>query len=183
MFKTLDVLDDRFWPLAKKLYEQSFPKEGRKPDSVIAGMFRKMDCFLHILYEDDEVQAMALTGLTGSGRILLIDYIAVHNGRRGEGIGSRLIQAITEWARQEKLDGLLIEVESERKKENEQRIKFWEKNGFTLTDYEHPYIWVPEPYRAMYKQLNEESGWLGDKSGKKLFRYITGFHEKAYSKK
>ncbi|MCM3628652.1 GNAT family N-acetyltransferase [Paenibacillus glycanilyticus] len=184
LFTTIDKLDNRIWPMAKKLYEQSFPKEGRKPDGIIAGMFGKMPCFLHTLADEGTVEAMALSGLTGGGRILLIDYIAVSEHRRGEGIGSKLIKAITEWAGQEKrLDGLLIEVESERTPANERRIRFWERNGFTITDYEHPYIWVPEPYRAMYKQLNSEEGWLGDRSGKRLFRYITAFHEKAYSKK
>ncbi|SFD84201.1 Acetyltransferase (GNAT) family protein [Paenibacillus catalpae] len=184
LFTTLDKLDDRLWPLAKQLYEHSFPKEGRKPDGIIAGMFRKMSCFLHTLSNEGAVEAMALSGLTGGGSILLIDYIAVSEDRRDEGIGSQLIQRITEWAQNEKrLDGLLIEVESEHTPANEQRIRFWERNGFTITDYEHPYIWVPEPYRAMYKQLNQETDWLGDRSGKKLFRYITAFHEKAYSKK
>ncbi|WP_336785508.1 GNAT family N-acetyltransferase [Paenibacillus sp. MMO-177] len=184
MFTTLNELDNTLWPLAKKLYEQSFPKEGRKPDAIINGMFRKMPCFFHTLSEDGTVDAMALSGLTGGGKILLIDYIAVSEQRRGEGIGSQLIQAITEWAQKVMfLDGLLIEVESEPTPTNEQRVRFWERNGFTITDYEHPYIWVPEPYRAMYKQLNQETAWLGDGSGKKLFRYITSFHEKAYSKK
>jgi GNAT superfamily N-acetyltransferase len=184
LFTTLDQLDDQLWPLANELYHRSFPKEGRKPDPIITGMFTRMNCFLHTLTDDGTVEAMALSGLTGGGRILLIDYIAVSESRRGEGIGSQFIEAITDWAHNEKqLDGLLIEVESERSPVNEQRIRFWERNGFTITDYEHPYIWVPEPYRAMYKQLNLETGWLGDGSGKKLFRYITAFHEKAYSKK
>jgi Acetyltransferases len=184
LFTTLDELDDRLWPLARRLYELSFSKEGRKPDAIITDMFRKMPCFLHTLSNDGIVEAMALSGLTGGGRILLIDYIAVSELRRGEGIGSQLIQAIAEWAHKEKkLDGLLIEVESEHTPANEQRIRFWERNGFIITDYEHSYIWVPEPYRAMFKQLNQETDWLGDRSGKKLFRYITAFHEKAYSKK
>ncbi|WP_336773120.1 GNAT family N-acetyltransferase [Paenibacillus sp. MMO-58] len=184
LFTTLNELDNTLWPPARKLYEQSFPKEGRKPDAIINGMFRKMPCFLHTLSDEGRVEAMALSGLTGEGKILLIDYIAVSGQHRGEGIGSQLIEAITEWAQKVKqLDGLLIEVESEHTPTNERRIRFWERNGFTITDYEHPYIWVPEPYRAMYKQLSQENAWLGDGSGKKLFRYITAFHEKAYSKK
>lgn len=70
LFTTLNELDNRLWPLAKKLYEQSFPKEGRKPDAIIAGMFRRMPCFLHTLSNEDHVEAMALSGLTGGGRIL-----------------------------------------------------------------------------------------------------------------
>ncbi|MCK9858276.1 GNAT family N-acetyltransferase [Paenibacillus sp. ATY16] len=184
LFTTLNELDNTLWPLARKLYEQSFPKEGRKPNAIINGMFRKMPCFLHTLSDMDKVEAMAISGLTGGGKILLIDYIAVSGRRRGQGIGSQLIEAIAEWAQKVMLlDGLLIEVESEHTATNERRIRFWERNGFTITDYEHPYIWVPEPYRAMYKQLSQENAWLGDGSGKKLFRYITSFHEKAYSKK
>ncbi|NIK71510.1 MULTISPECIES: GNAT family N-acetyltransferase [unclassified Paenibacillus] len=184
LLTTLNELDNSLWPLAKKLYEQSFPKQGRKPDAIINGMFRKMRCFLHTLADEGRVQAMALSGLTGGEKILLIDYIAVSEQRRGEGIGSQLIAAIEEWAQKcMQLDGLLIEVESEQNRINEQRIRFWERNGFTITDYEHSYIWVPEPYRAMYKPLSQENAWLGDGSGRQLFRYITAFHEKAYSKK
>jgi GNAT superfamily N-acetyltransferase len=102
---------------------------------------------------------------------------------RGEGIGSRLLDQIKEWARDTAgCIGMIVEVEAEPTDENRRRIRYWLSNGFSLTDYVHSYIWVPEPYLAMYLNFEDTAHRLPD-DGKRLFRSITKFHEKAYRRR
>lgn len=177
--KTFRQLDDRYWPPALKLYHEAFPRAGRKPDAILAGMFAKGIAYLHAETDGPDVFAMAITGLAAGGRLLLIDYIAVDAARRGSGIGSRFLRKIADWARDElRADGIVIEAEAEPTAENAERILFWEKNGFALTPYVHRYIWVPEPYQAMYLSFAPVPAFPTD--GETLFTHISGYHAQAF---
>jgi len=179
IFATYDHLDFPQWPEALRLYEQTFPKTGRKPDRIIRSMFAKRICEIHIVTVNGEVAAMAITGIVRKANVLLIDYVAVKTELRGQGIGYSFIDAIKDWAKTEmNLSGVIVEVEAEPTQENERRIRFWRRCGFVLTDYVHQYIWVPEPYRAMYAAFDSEPDFPAD--GETLFRHISAFHRKSF---
>ncbi|MBO9596692.1 MAG: GNAT family N-acetyltransferase [Cohnella sp.] len=174
---TLDKLDDRYWPGALNLYRQAFP-EG-KPEHILVAMFRKQIAYLHVVCDDQGVMAMAVTGLVAKGKLLLIDYLAVRTDRRGQGVGQALLGDIKRWATDElSADGLLIEVEYGKTPEDVSRLRFWQRCGFALTEYVHRYIWVPEPYQAMYCLLAPDADIPSD--GRKLFKFIGDYHNKAF---
>jgi GNAT superfamily N-acetyltransferase len=179
-FISLDRLDAHLWPQALELYHQAFPAEGRKPDRILMGMFEKKMSLLQVGVESGLVKAMAISGVLKKANVLLIDYMAVEESFRGQGIGRRFMEQIKRWAREERsLNGVIIEVEADPTPQNEERIRFWERCGFTLTEYVHHYIWVPEPYRAMYLEFEEgTSGFSRD--GETLFRFISAFHGRAF---
>lgn len=180
-FQTVDDWNEALWQKAKPIYHQAF-KEGAKKESIIRRLFERQRCFLHVAIDDEKIVAMALTGKLESINALLIDYLAVREDIRSQGIGQKLMDYIKSWAATEKrVDGLIIEVEAEITQTNLNRIRFWGKAGFQLTDYIHHYIWVPEPYRAMYLQVNPAGNLPTE--GKKLFNYITQFHRTAYKGK
>jgi GNAT superfamily N-acetyltransferase len=180
-FRTFDDLNPPHGPQALALYHQAFPQAGRKPDSIIAGMFSKRMCFLQTESTDGEVTAMAVTGVIPQGNVLLIDYLAVREERRGEGVGRQFVLDLAAWARDElKLRGIILEAEADPGSENEERILFWRRCGFVLTDYVHKYIWVPETYRAMY--LPFDKAFRVSDSGESLFQYIEWFHKKAFTR-
>ncbi|GMK37323.1 hypothetical protein PCCS19_03760 [Paenibacillus sp. CCS19] len=167
------------WQAAEHIYEEAFPLDGKKSRTIIQGMFGKKMCQLHTLTQGAEMVGMALTGIDTQVNALIVDYIAVRANARGTGMGRLLLDQIKQWAlRQHGCRGLIVEVESEPTEENEQRIRFWQSNGFELTDYVHHYIWVPEPYRAMAYSFDSFDKLPDD--GKQLFKSITRFHEKAY---
>ncbi|PLS09682.1 GNAT family N-acetyltransferase [Neobacillus cucumis] len=176
---TFDEWDDQLWDQISPIYYQAFADKGAKPEKIIRNMFRKQLCFLHIGLVDGKVAAMALTGKLKKVDSLLIDYLAVEQTYRGSGLGLQMIKCIEEWAvTSGSYNHLIIEVEAEETTENLARIAFWKKCGFTLTDYIHQYIWVPEPYQAMYKNLQLEEEISSD--GRTLFNYIGKFHKKSF---
>ncbi|UVI29278.1 GNAT family N-acetyltransferase [Paenibacillus spongiae] len=178
-YRITDEWDQARWNGAERIYEQAFPLDGKKSRDIIRRMFEKGMCQLHTIVQGSETIGMALTGVDHQASALLIDYLAVRQDVRGSGYGRLLLDRIKQWARTiAGCKGIIVEVESEPTEENSRRIHFWETNGFQLTAYVHQYIWVPEPYQAMYVNFDETNRLPED--GKILFRSITRFHEKAY---
>jgi GNAT superfamily N-acetyltransferase len=175
-----EVWNDELWKQVEPIYHQAFPKEGKKTRAIIRGMFDKTMCQLHTGTDENKVISMALTGINKKAHVLIIDYLALSEEHRRKGYGRLFMEKICEWARKEGCKGIVVEVESEPTEENNGRIRFWRQCGFHLTDYVHPYIWVPEPYRAMYLNFYADDPLPGD--GETLFRYITKFHKQAYSR-
>jgi GNAT superfamily N-acetyltransferase len=181
-FITVDQWDDGLWEKANTVYEEAFGKSGAKTEKIIRNMFTKGICFLHILFVDDDAIGMAITGKLKHTRYLLIDYLAVRFDNRRHGVGKRLLDYIKEWSKLEhQLEAIIIEVESDPTPENLARIKFWQKNEFQLTDYIHHYIWVPEPYLAMYCLLDAQAKI--PKNGEALFQLIVQFHKESFTVK
>ncbi|WP_158560434.1 GNAT family N-acetyltransferase [Paenibacillus contaminans] len=171
--------NEALWEQAEHVYREAFPEPGSKTRVIIRNMFEKRMCHLHTAAENGRIVAMALTGMDAEAAVLIIDYLAVSKDVRGRGFGRSFLERIEAWARTAAgCKGVVIEVEAEPGTDNEGRILFWERCGYRLTEYVHTYRWVPETYRAMYKNFDPDRPLPGD--GESLFRYITKFHNKAY---
>lgn len=170
--RMLEQLDDTLWPEARQLYLDAFP-EG-KPIRIIENTFAKGVGLLFVGLRDGQVASMALAGPLRNAKALLIDYIAVRPELRHHGLGAALVAEIVSYARSTGLDGLILEAEAGPEPENAERVRFWERCGFTLTPYVHQYIWVPEPYRAMY--LTFDPARPLPTAGRELFKHIGGYH-------
>jgi GNAT superfamily N-acetyltransferase len=172
--------DDRLWRSIEPVYREAFPS-GAKPEGILRSMLDRGIAHIHAGLIDGQAVAMAVTGIVNGaeGKRLIIDYLAVSRELRGRGAGTVFLDLILDWAKQtNNVLGVIIEAESGSSETHAQRIHFWEKDGFILTPYVHQYIWVPEPYQAMLKPL-EQSVQVEDQ-GESLFRYINNFHKKAY---
>lgn len=168
------------WREAGQIYHQAFAKEGRKTDVIIRRMFEKHMSHLHTASLDNEIIAMAVTGRSKEYNVLIIDYMAIKEERRSKGYGALFLEYLKSWAETTGYKGIVVEVEAESSPDNSRRIRFWEKSEFKLTSYIHHYIWVPEPYHAMFFNIDQADRLPDD--GEKLFQYITQFHKEAYSK-
>jgi GNAT superfamily N-acetyltransferase len=180
-YETIDYWDESIWVQAKRLYNEAFPEHGRKTEKIIRSMLDKKLAKLHTATDDSgTVAAMALTGKLEGISALLIDYVAVRQELRSQGLGELFLDYLKDWAVSvENCVGIVIEIESDINLTNSRRLHFWEKSGFQITDYVHTYIWVPEPYRALYLQLDPHLPLPQD--GETLFRHINRFHTKAYT--
>lgn len=153
--------------------------KGAKPEKIIRNMFQKQMCFFHIAQDESDVYAIALSGKLQGTKMLLIDYLAVREKHRNQGIGSMMMDYIKSWSlTNRKFESIVIEVEAENTTENLARIQFWKKCGFTLTEYNHHYRVVPEPYQAMFLKLVPEA--VMPEHGEEFFRWIERFHQKCF---
>ncbi|MGG1675514.1 GNAT family N-acetyltransferase [Neobacillus sp. NRS-1170] len=179
IFETIHQWDEKIWEMVSPIYHHAFAEKGAKPEKIIRNMFRKEICFLHLGFVGEQIVSMSLTGKLKGTQALLIDYLAVHHDYQNQGYGLKTIKYIKEWSKTSgSFDSMVIEVESEATPENLVRIHFWQKCGFVLTDYIHHYIWVPEPYQAMFLKLSNDAEIQGH--GKLLFKYIGQFHKASY---
>lgn len=176
-YKTICHWDEELWGKASIVYHQAFGVHAAKPDKIIRNMFRKGLCYLHIAFDQNEMIAMALTGKIRGGKTLLIDYLAISEKKRNQGIGLEFMEELKVWANKEHVDSLLIEVEYQIASEKA-LVHFWERCGFVLSEYIHQYTWVPQPYQAMYLKLRKDSKL--PTTGKELFIYIEQFHKESY---
>lgn len=180
-FFTTEKWNETLWKKAKGIYLGAFGDKGGKPEKIIKNMFSQGICYLHVWVEAESAVAMALTGRVQGTPILLIDYLAVRQDLQGKGIGLFCVEKLKEWALSKKYEAILLEVESEETPDNLSRIRFWKKGGFViLDDYTHHYIWVPEPYKAMWHPLKPETVQMN--TGREAFGYITAFHKESFRK-
>lgn len=174
---TFNRFDEEIWNDAGPLYFQAFGDKGAKPVKVIKHMLDQGIADLHVCYQGTAVVAMALTGKLPANRVMMIDYLAVSEVERGQGLGRELVKVIQEKALADGYRNLLIEIEAEDTPDNKRRVQFWQSCGFLLTDYVHQYIWVPEAYQAMYFPLTSQ---LRKTTGEELFRYLNTFHRLSF---
>ncbi len=90
----------------KRLYKKAFPRCERKPFSMIMRMRRAGKCDILHLSDSDGFLGLCIT-VSGEG-IVLIDYFAVNEERRGRGHGSLMMREVikryTGW-------GIFLEIE------------------------------------------------------------------------
>lgn len=148
----------------KRIYEEEmihdFPACEIKPFAAIERMYQKGEYFAYGNYEDGELIAYALIAKTKDGKVGLLDYLAVREGKRGDGYGSQTIEQIREFFRNQ-WSGLIVESEhisyakGEADKEKRQRrIRFYEKNRLVKLDFESR-IYGTE-YMVLYLNTNPE---------------------------
>lgn len=111
--------------------EQDFPEDELKPFFMIEAMLAKNCYRCYGIYEGDELLAYAYLMMSQEGKLVLLDYFAVVAQRRGQGIGSWVLQHILEYAKE--FDGIMIEIESVALAHNEQeRITRTKRQHFYL---------------------------------------------------
>ncbi|WP_040951314.1 GNAT family N-acetyltransferase [Gorillibacterium massiliense] len=180
--ETYTEWNEELWKKLSPIYREAFP-HGAKPEAILRKMVERGIAYLHAGYVGQEPAVMAISGLSDTQKQpkLILDYIAVARENRSQGLGQQFVALIRDWALQNHdVSALIIEAEAEDTAENAERIRFWKRCGFIPTSYVHSYIWVPEPYRALYLPLAPDFRVTDD--GKSLFRDITAFHERSFRK-
>ena len=95
------------WFRVYGLYRRAFPQNERKPFSMILSMWRKGRT--DVWYFEDGGRFAGFASTINSRDIILLDYLAVQEGRRGRGIGSRILQELKKaYAGR----GIFVEIES-----------------------------------------------------------------------
>lgn len=112
----------------EELYLQAFPKEERKPFSLICQ--KRDEGLTEILYLEADGEFCGLAITISHGDLVLLDYFAIDSAKRNGGRGSAALQELMEYYGQQRL---LIEIESteeacENQEERIRREKFYHRN-------------------------------------------------------
>ncbi|MBK2402712.1 GNAT family N-acetyltransferase [Erysipelothrix rhusiopathiae] len=147
--KELDY--EAFIPIYNNFMINDFPDDELRSLHSIKRMFKDGRYSVLVMVEDERVLAYANFITDEDERVALLDYYAVTQARRGQGIGTLFLQKIRETL---DVDGLLIESERPDKAETEddriirtKRIDFYEQNDSVVTEY----TW--EAYGVIYNLL------------------------------
>ncbi len=119
--------------------QQDFPPAEIKPLQTILRLSKAGEYLCYGAYEENECQAYAYFMKHPSEPVMLLDYFAVIQSGRGQGIGSRVLKAVLEQVGSEIT--VIIEAEDPAQAEDKEqleirkrRIAFYQKNGMLLTD-------------------------------------------------
>ena len=115
----------------RMLYKKAFPREERKPFSIIMNMKKrgKTDVWY---FEDNGIFLGLATTINGEDKVL-IDYFAVAESKRGHGNGGRMLKALIEYYSPR---GVFLEIEipyedSKNYSERVRRKEFYLRAGLT----------------------------------------------------
>ena len=118
------------WAQVYALYRKAFPREERKPFSIIVNMHCKGKTDVWLLRKDGRFAGFATT--INAENLILLDYLAVSEKMRGSGVGSAALHQLrTSYAGK----GLFVEIEStceknaENPEERARRKQFYIGNG------------------------------------------------------
>lgn len=113
------------------LYQSAFPRNEKKPFSMIRSMHKKGKSDVWYCEQEGKFVGMVIT-INGPDKILL-DYLAVNRKCRGQGVGSEILRQMREQYRGK---GVFLEIETvkdsaENYEERKRRKQFYLSNGMT----------------------------------------------------
>lgn len=124
-----------------RLYTQEmafdFPKTELKPVRAMLGLMDKGLYEPLMVMENGESIGYAMVWLPAGGRGGLLEYLGVLRGKRGGGLGGKILALLAQ--RYGQLFGEAEAPESDDQSENDlrrRRIAFYQRNGFRVLDYE-----------------------------------------------
>ena len=123
--------------MAKKLYKSAFPKEEQKPFNFL---IKNQQKGLYDLFaiEDDESSFYGLAFLVKKDNLVLLDFLAISDEFRNQGVGSKALKLLQEKYGDKKLFLEIENTTSNNAPNILQRIKrkeFYFKNNMTAQPY------------------------------------------------
>ena len=113
------------WAKIRKLYKKAFPRDERKPLSIIKSMQKSHKSDVWFFEKDGKFVGFAAT-INGDG-IILLDYLAVDTEQRHTGIGSEILKTI-----RNKYVGKGVFAEIERVEDNADNVDIKRKKEAVL---------------------------------------------------
>ncbi|MBQ2930278.1 MAG: GNAT family N-acetyltransferase [Clostridia bacterium] len=115
------------WLRIRLLYRRAFPRYERKPFQIIRRMHKEGRTDVWLAEKDGRFAGLATTI---NGDVILLDYLAVHEKRRSQGVGSAFLQALLNLYEDR---GLFVEIEAADRDdptgEKLRRKQFYQRNG------------------------------------------------------
>ncbi|MGL4992518.1 MAG: GNAT family N-acetyltransferase [Bacteroidales bacterium] len=124
----------------KLIYEEAFPIEERRDFENICSLMQENPNFncMGIFHEQKLVGLLTYWILPGSTPFAYGEHLAISPSMRGQSIGSIVLEKFAEMAQLP----IILEVEHPTTEQAVKRIKFYERNGYKLWEFDY----VQPPY-------------------------------------
>ena len=134
--KIIKATDEKRLKLIENLYLRAFPKSERKPFSLMVG--KQAEGTMELLSIEENHVFLGLAIFAHDKDIALLDYFAITDEMRGNGIGSRAIKALQKIYAGKRF---VLEIETTKKPCNdlemrEHRKAFYLRNGLHTMDFD-----------------------------------------------
>lgn len=127
--RLIEVVSEKEWSLVENLYMAAFPENERKPFEMIREKNRQRVTDVWMIEEDGEFSGFAIT-MNGEDLVLL-DYFAVCEEKRGQGLGGKSLRALQEQYQGKRffLEVESLKVSADNMEERRRRKQFYLNNG------------------------------------------------------
>jgi len=124
-----NVASEAEWKVLETLYRSAFPETERKPFEMIREKYRQKMTDVWVIEEGEAFSGFAVT-MNGDDLILL-DYFAICEEKRGQGLGGKSLRALQEQYRGKRffLEVESLKVPADNMEERRRRKQFYLKNG------------------------------------------------------
>ena len=127
------------WVDIYRLYQTAFPSSEKKPFSVVLKMYRKGASDVWRFTRDGKFVGLIIT--INDEKHVLLDYLAVDQGKRGIGIGTEILKLMRQ---QYAGKGVFLEIESvyedcDNRQQRLRRKHFYEKSGMKSMEV---FVWL-----------------------------------------
>ena len=112
-----------------RIMEQSFPEDEYRPYEEQEALLKNPLYQIYAICGDEDVKAFAALWIFDE--IIFIEHLAVKSEFRNEGLGSKILQELT----QDLNKMVCLEVELPEEEIQVRRIKFYQRNGFYYNGY------------------------------------------------
>lgn len=117
----------------KELYKKSFPREERRPLSLIKHLSKKNKIFPMAIFDD--YKQVGLLVYASYEDLIWIDFLAIDPDIQSSGLGSKALQKLFS-LNPDKIVFIEVETPENKDKSNlkNKRIEFYKRNGFSLSE-------------------------------------------------
>ena len=134
--KIVKATDEKRLKLIEDLYMRAFPKSERKPFKLMVQ--KQAEGTMELLSIEEENAFLGLAIFAHDKDIALLDYFAISDDMRGQGIGSRAIKALQKIYAGKRF---VLEIETTKKpcgdlEMREHRKAFYHRNGLHTMDFD-----------------------------------------------
>ena len=134
--KIIKATDEHRLQLIENLYMRAFPKAERKPFQLMVK--KQAEGTMELLSIEEENQFLGLAIFAHDKDIALLDYFAISDEMRGQGIGSRAIKALQKIYAGKRF---VLEIETTKKPCNDLEMRnkrkgFYLRNGLHTMDFD-----------------------------------------------
>lgn len=158
------------YQFTEELLTASFPEEEYRELAMLRKYVEKEKYFYyHIILHNEE--PIGLVSFWQLSNYYYVEHLAVHTNKRGKNYGGLILSLL-----KERLQQIILEVELPNDETSMKRIKFYQRNGFHLLDYDYQ----QPPYRKGGRWIPMRLMTNCVSSSEQIPQIVKEIHQKAY---